>query len=70
MPLNSLDKGDKVDIHITLYDAERTILDALCVKFNCSRAAVIGVLLEDAADIDLAGRVPEPVKPGVRPRRA
>lgn len=70
MPLYDLDKGDKVDIHITLYASERDILDALCARFNCSRAAVLGNLLVDNATIDLTGRVPEPVKPGVRPRRA
>ena len=70
MPLYALDKGDKVDIHITLYASERDVLDALCLKFNCSRAAVLGALLADNADIDLTGRTPDPWKPGLRPRRA
>lgn len=63
MTLDSLDKGDKTEIHLRLYESELTILDALAQRHNCSRAMIIGALLDDVHKTDkhLAG-----VQPGKR----
>lgn len=67
--LDGLDKGDKRDLHLALYEAEVELLDALCKAHNCSRAAVVGALLHEYAGTDLTGRVPEAVVPGKISRR-
>lgn len=61
MALKDLDKGDKVDIHLSLYPGEIAIIDKLRARYNCSRAAVIGAMIKEQASIDLTG-----VKPGRR----
>lgn len=62
MALKDLDKGDKVDIHLSLYPGEIAIIDKLRAKYNCSRAAVVGAMIKEQANIDLSG-----VKEGRRP---
>lgn len=47
--LLNLDRGDKKDMHIGLYEAEVAILDELSRRNNCSRAAVIGELLRQVS---------------------
>jgi len=69
MNLDSLNRGDKYDLHILLFGAELDVLDALCIRYNCSRAAVIGAMLRDAVEKDLSGHIPPTKTPGVRPRR-
>ena len=55
MALKDLDKGDKVDIHLSLYPGEIAIIDKLRAKYNCSRASVIGAMIKEQAEIDLTG---------------
>ncbi len=62
MTLKSLDRGEKFEVHVYLYELEKGILDAACVKYRCSRAAVMGALLIDYAaneEADLTGKVPD-----------
>lgn len=42
-------KSDRIDIHIWLPEDSVTILDAICKKYEMSRAAVISGLLEEYA---------------------
>lgn len=70
MALESLDRGDKFELHLKLYEREVAILDAHCARYNCSRAAVIGRLLIDSADIPLGEIATSPTRPGARGRRS
>lgn len=45
MPLKDLDRGEKTEIHVRLYESELAILDALAARYKTSRAMVIGALL-------------------------
>jgi len=62
MTLKSLDRGDKREVHIYLYEREFDILDAACLRYRCSRAAIVGALLteyEASESADLTGKVPD-----------
>lgn len=62
MPLNIIDRGDKREVHIYLYEREFDVLDHACARYRCSRAAIIGALLDDYAAneaADLTGKVPD-----------
>lgn len=58
-PLKNLDRGEKIEIHLRLYERELAILDALAQQYNCGRAAVVGALLSEYMDADLTGKVRE-----------
>lgn len=58
MTFADLDKGDKTDLHVALYRSELALLDALCARYNCSRAAALGALLREHGASDLVGDVP------------
>lgn len=63
--LDGLDRGDKQDIHITLYSSEVDVLDYIRDKHNCSRAAVIGELLVNyAKTADISDQLPAGRRPG------
>lgn len=49
MPLKDLDRGEKTEIHLRLYESELAILDALAARYKTSRAMVIGAVLKDYA---------------------
>lgn len=36
------ERGDKIDFHVRLYPYELRVIDELAVKFDCSRAQIIG----------------------------
>jgi hypothetical protein len=40
-------KGDRVDIHVWLRVQHAEVLDAICKKYEISRAEAIGGLIED-----------------------
>lgn len=63
MPLASLDRGEKVDIHVLLYAADVKTLDALCKRYGASRAAVLGELLREQQARE-ASAVPAPPQKG------
>jgi hypothetical protein len=69
--LQDLDRGDKRAIHINLYEDEIVVLDTLAGRYNCSRAAIIGALLQQAeADkTDFTDDVPVSGKPDRVARR-
>lgn len=71
MNLQDLDRGDKRAIHINLYEDEIAVLDGFTARYNCSRAAIIGLLVKKAADddTDLSRDVPVAGKPGQVARR-
>lgn len=62
MSLKDLDKGEKVDVHLTLYAAEVKVIDKIRAKYGCSRAAVVGAWAKEHANLDLTDKV----KPGRR----
>lgn len=71
MSLKDLDRGDKTEIHVRLYERELAILDAICEKYNCSRAAIIGYWTDEYArsdEPDLTGKV-RSGEPGAPSRR-
>ena len=66
MGLENLDRGEKVDCHITFFEPELALLDSLARKYRTSRSAVLSALLADyvaAKSPSLAGKVPEPSRP-------
>lgn len=67
--LTELDRGEKVDMHITLYEREADILDHLVAAANSSRAAVIGALLIDYDEQNPIEKLSIPTAPGPRSRR-
>lgn len=50
MTFDDLDRGDKRDFHVKLYDRERAILDEICERYRISRAIALGRLIEDFAN--------------------
>lgn len=50
MPLKDLDRGEKTEIHLRLYESELAILDALAARYKTSRAMILGKLLEEYAE--------------------
>lgn len=62
MPLTELDRGDKVDFHVKLYEREADILDAICKRYNTSRSAVIGQLLRDYDEKEPIIGLPSPAR--------
>ncbi len=68
MILANLDRGDKRDVHLNLYQSELSILDALAERYNSSRSLVLGELLRTYASADLAG-VEQAVRPDRRARK-
>lgn len=50
MPLKDLDRGEKTEIHLRLYESQMEILDALAERFKTSRAMILGKLLEEYAE--------------------
>lgn len=72
MPFEDLDRGDKLDLHLYLYDKEVKILDGLAERYNCSRSAIMGELLVMAGrdkKLDLRDRIPTAKAPEKRMRR-
>lgn len=65
----SLKRGDKKHFHIQLYEDELDVLDGMCARFGCSRAAAVGAMIKEFEKLDLAGLVPVADKPGARSRR-
>lgn len=52
MSLKDLDRGDKGEIHLRLYDREMAILDELAGRYHCSRAMIVGALLKEYVEKD------------------
>ena len=69
MALEKLNKGDKVDVHLTLYTEEVRVLDTVCKKYGCSRAAVIGAWAEEYLSVNLKKRVSPGRRPGAGRKR-
>ena len=44
---NTLAKGDKAHVHLSLYSRHLNILDEAAARFTCSRAEFIEALLDD-----------------------
>ena len=62
-----IDKGYKKQITVTLYEDELAVLDGICSKFRCSRAAVLGTWCDEHKDwntADLTGKVKAGRRPG------
>lgn len=59
MTFKDLDRGDKVDVHLSLYADEIDIIDQLRAQYNCSRASVIGAMVKEHAAINLTDKVKE-----------
>lgn len=59
-----LKRGNKQDMHLTLYKEELEILDAMREEYNCSRAAIIGALLREHAGMNLTDKVAPGRRPG------
>lgn len=55
--------GPKVKTTMLFYEMDLAVIDNLCRKYNCSRAAVIEAWLDEFINMDLTGKV----KPGRRP---
>lgn len=55
--LDELNRGPKVDVHLSLYEKDLAILDAQAKRYNCSRAAVVAAWAREFAALDLAGKV-------------
>lgn len=70
MTFDDLDRGDKRDFHVKLYERELAVLDDICARYRISRAIAIGRMIEDfaARNSDMAG-VPAATKPGAFARR-
>ncbi len=53
------ERGDKIDFHVRLYPYELRIIDELAVKFDCSRAQIIGAWsrLHVADDKDISTKL-------------
>ena len=64
MALDGLQRGEKVDVHMTLYVSELEVLDALRDKYRCSRAAVMGAMIAEFRDKDLNQTIPAGNRPG------
>lgn len=69
MTLAELDKGAKVDCHVTLYETEMAVIDDLAQRFNCSRAAIIGAWSREYASTDLTDKLPAVAPWSARARR-
>lgn len=55
-----LNRGEKLDIHLTLGSHSLALLDSLADKYRCARGAVVEAMLAEYKDHDLARRVPAP----------
>ena len=66
--IDDLNKGDKVHVHLSLYEKPLAILDAAVAKYESSRANVIEALLEDWANGHMPGVAIDPT-PGRRARK-
>lgn len=60
MPLKDLDRGEKTEIHLRLYESQMEILDALAERFKTSRAMILGKLLEEYAERNPEHLAPTP----------
>lgn len=60
---DQLNRGPKIPMHVLLYENERDIIDAICRRYRCSRAEVIGAWAREYQNTDLTGKV----QPGRRP---
>lgn len=70
MSLKDLDRGDKTDIHLRLYNRELEILDILAARYNTSRVSIVGALIKDYVDNDEPELVVrEGAEPGAPSRR-
>lgn len=56
-PFDRLDRGDKVDLHVHLFERYVEVLDGLCTRYNISRAAAIEALIDEYADAELTPSV-------------
>jgi len=54
MSLLGVATGDRVDLHVTLFEGERDALDQLCLDNKCSRGTVIGALIARYKEAELA----------------
>jgi hypothetical protein len=67
---NPLMRGDKVNVHLSLYEAELDVIDDLCSEHRCSRAAVIGAWVQEYSRLKLKNRVKAGNRPGAgRPKK-
>lgn len=54
MAFDDLAKGDKRELHLTLYETDIEVLDAICLRYGCSRSAAVGELIRLYADTEIA----------------
>lgn len=66
--LERLDKGPRSEIHVTLFEKELAILDALARRYSCSRAAILGEMIFKLQAAEF-GDMPEPRSDGRKSRR-
>lgn len=70
MGLEDLDRGEKREIHVHLFEKELATLDGAARRYRCSRAQIIGALLDDFArtkkDLTAKVRIGEPGAPSRR----
>lgn len=59
-------RGDKIDFHVRLYPRELQVIDELAIKFDCSRAEIIGAWtrLDEYTEEDLSKKVRSGRRPG------
>lgn len=70
MTFDDLDRGDKREFHVKLYESELAVLDAICQRYRISRAIAIGRLITDFDKRQGAfDTVPTATKPGATARR-
>lgn len=50
---DSFEKGDRRDLHLTLFEGEITVLDRLCRENKCTRGTIFGALLRKYHNADL-----------------
>lgn len=54
MPFDTLEQGDKVDLHLHLRQRHVELIDRLRERYNCSRSAAVEALLDEYAPAVIA----------------
>lgn len=71
MSFQDLDRGDRSELHLRLYEREHKVLTDLAERYNTSRASIVGALIQyfiEHNEPDLTGRV-RVGEPGAPSRR-
>lgn len=70
MSFDLLQRGAKVDCHLMLYENELAVIDMICARYDCSRAAVVGAMIQQFRTMDFKDRVKPGRRPGAGRRKA